>query len=168
MTTEQFGYDMPTAIGFAAIPAIALLMWMMRKPLVSLAMVFVGLSAAWLTAFINSSPTVAQQAPAAPAPALPAPALPDLQQLLSHYEKIFSSWAMHSNFVAVCMVGVVALVVWMAIKLTQLHVENPRHVHYYDSQRSRALEHGLQERVFELEKPRDEEAYRANLPVKTK
>jgi hypothetical protein len=63
-----------------------------------------------------------------------APALPtnhDLGVILQHYEKIFSSWAQHANLTLIAGVGVVWIVAWMAIKLTKVHVENPRVVHHY-------------------------------------
>ena len=63
-----------------------------------------------------------------------APALPtnqDLQQILHHFEKIFSSWAQHANFTLLALVGVVWIVAWMAITLTRVHVENPRVIHHH-------------------------------------
>lgn len=71
----------------------------------------------------------AQDAPAAPA--LPIPTNHDLTVILQHYEKIFQSWAQHANLTLIAMVGIVWIVVWGMIKLTRVHVENPRIVHHY-------------------------------------
>jgi glycerol-3-phosphate acyltransferase PlsY len=143
-----------TALGFATLPAVAMGILLFRKPLAAVAIAVVA-SIIWLGAYSSPS-AVAQQAPTAPA----APP-PDLSQLLQHMEKIFSSWATHSNLVALCFVGVVWIVAWMAVKLTKLHVENPRHV-YYDDMRRGALEHAP---PVALERPRGEAEYRPKLPA---
>ena len=65
-------------------------------------------------------------------PALPAiPTNQDLTIILQHYEKIFSSWAQHANLTLIAGVGVVWIVAWMAIKLTKVHIENPRVIHHH-------------------------------------
>lgn len=65
-------------------------------------------------------------------PALPAlPTNHDLALILQHYEKIFASWAQHANLTVLAGVGVIWIVVWGMIKLTRVHVENPRVVHHY-------------------------------------
>jgi hypothetical protein len=143
-----------TAVGFATLPAVAWLILFFRKPLIASAITAVVLCAVWLAFAKSSQPALAQQAPAAPA----AP-LPDLSQMLHHMEKIFNSWAMHSNFVALCFTVIVGIVAWMAIQITKLHVQNPRQV-YYDP---RALERQPSPPL--LERPREEEEYRGKLPV---
>jgi len=65
-------------------------------------------------------------------PALPAiPTNQDLTIILQHYEKIFSSWAQHANLTLIAGVSVVWIVAWMAIKLTKVHIENPRVIHHH-------------------------------------
>ena len=144
-----------TALGIATIPAVAWLILFFRKPLLASAITCIALSAAWLAFAKSSQPAVAQQAPTAPAPPLP-----DLSQMLQHMEKIFSAWAMHSNFVALCFTVIVGIVAWMAVKITKLHVEryDPR----YDDMRRGALEHAP---PVALERPRGEAEYRPKLPA---
>ncbi len=73
----------------------------------------------------------AQDAPPV-TPALPSiPTNHDLALILQHYEKIFASWAQHANITVFAGVGVVWIVAWMAIKMTRIHVENPRVIHHY-------------------------------------
>jgi len=65
-------------------------------------------------------------------PATPAiPTNQDLTVILHHYERIFSKWAQHADLQLIAMVGTVAIVCWMAIRLTRIHVENPRVIHHY-------------------------------------
>jgi hypothetical protein len=86
-----------------------------------------------------------------------APAVPtnhDLAVILQHYEKIFQSWAQHANLTLIAGVGVVWIVCWMAVKLTRIHVENPRVIHHYHGEwRGQELE---QKMTPALEAPREE------------
>lgn len=99
-------------------------------------------------------------------PALPGiPTNQDLAQILHHFEKIFSSWAQHANFTLIAGVGVVWIVAWMAIKLTKIHVESPRQIHYHGTGawQGQELEQHT-EPPLQLEPPSDE--IRARLPVR--
>jgi hypothetical protein len=105
----------------------------------------------------------AQDAPPA-TPALPIPTNHDLALILQHYEKIFASWAQHANLTVLASVGVVWIVAWMAIKMTRIHVENPRVIHHYHGEwRGQELESQMTP-PRQLEPPRDET--RARLPVR--
>jgi hypothetical protein len=87
-------------------------------------------------------------------------ALPhDLTIILQHYEKIFQSWAMHANLQLIAGVGVVWIVAWMAIKMTRIHVENPRVIHHYHGEwRGQELEQ-------KMTPPKQLEAEPSRLPV---
>jgi hypothetical protein len=86
-----------------------------------------------------------------------APAIPtnhDLTVILQHYERIFHAWAQHANLQLIAGVGVVWIVAWMAIKMTRIHVETPRVIHYYHGERrGQELE---QKMTPALEAPREE------------
>jgi hypothetical protein len=100
--------------------------------------------------------------PTAPAQAAPTTGPPAMPTDIEHLVKIFDSWAGHSNFVAACFVGVVAIVAWMAIAITRLHVENPRTVYYHPLPPDSTLPPYQQPPLLEPPK----EKYRGNLPVK--
>jgi hypothetical protein len=93
--------------------------------------------------------------PGAQTPAAPAiPTNQDLTVILHHYERIFSKWAQHADLQLIAMVGIVWIVCWMAIKLTRIHVENPRVIHHYHGERrGQELE---QKMTPALEAPREE------------
>jgi len=101
-------------------------------------------------------------APAAPAP--PIPTNHDLAVILQHYERIFQSWAQHANLTLIAGVGVVWIICWMAIRLTRIHVENPRqiHHHYYGEERGHEIE---QKMTTPLQIEPMHEKVRAKLPA---
>ena len=96
-----------------------------------------------------------------PAPA-PIPRPPAMPSDIEHLVKIFDSWAGHSNFVAFCFVVIVAIVAWMAIAITKLHVTHPRIVYYVPEPPPTLPPNRASPR---LEAPK--EIHRGNLPTKT-
>lgn len=101
--------------------------------------------------------------PVAQAQAAAEAAPSDLAQVLRHFEKIFSSWAQHANLTLLTMLGIVWAVVWMAVKLTRIHVDNPRVIHYHGAWQGQELDRKMTPPL--LEAPREE--IRGKLPVKT-
>lgn len=88
----------------------------------------------------------------------------DPQHVVNSFERIFHSWADHSNFVAACGVAVAVIIAWMAVKLARISAES-RHQPYYPQHAlpplPPGLEHYYQPRQLEDHRPKESR----NLPA---
>lgn len=87
--------------------------------------VIVGVLIHWIS---KRNPQIAHAMPDVTPAAAP---LSDLQHVVNSFERIFQTWASHSNVTDLCFFGAIIVIAVLVVKVTRIQTE-ARHPPYYD------------------------------------